>query len=92
MKEAIRRMFGMGKPSEDKMKDREVKPASEAASAPSPAKKPNRENFLNPREVNARREREAGLACGGKVKKYTKGGSVRGTGCAVKGKKFSGTY
>lgn len=27
-----------------------------------------------------------------KPKKYAKGGSVRGTGCATKGKGFSGTY
>lgn len=25
-------------------------------------------------------------------KKYKSGGTVRGTGCATKGKKFSGTY
>lgn len=62
------------------------------AEAAEPAKKPPREDFLNPRVVNARREREAGLACGGKVKKYAGGGSVRGTGCATKGKKFSGVY
>ena len=92
MREAIRRMFGMGKADSDKLKDRDVKPPSESASAPSPAKKPDRENFLNPKQVNDRRMREAGLACGGKVKKYAKGGSVRGTGCATKGKGFSGTY
>ena len=33
-----------------------------------------------------------GMKCGGKVKKYAAGGSVRGTGCATKGTKFSGTY
>ncbi len=60
--------------------------------APAAPTKPPRENFLNPREVNARRMKEAGLKCGGKVKKYAEGGSVRGTGCATKGKKFSGTY
>lgn len=38
---------------------------AEAASSPSP----KRENFLNPREVLARREKEAGLKRGGKVRK-----------------------
>jgi hypothetical protein len=32
------------------------------------------------------------MKCGGKVKKMAKGGSVRGTGCAIKGTGFSGTY
>lgn len=48
-----------------------------------PAKKPI--NFLNPRAVNAQREKEAGLACGGKVRKMAAGGKVRGCGAAIKG-------
>ncbi len=51
---------------------------------PAPAKK--QANFLNPKSVNAEREKEAGLACGGKVKRYASGGKVRGCGMATKGK------
>lgn len=44
------------------------------------------------KEVKAHEKQMHGMKCGGKVKKYAAGGSVRGTGCATKGKKFSGTY
>jgi hypothetical protein len=54
---------------------------AETASAPSKGV-----NFLNPRAVNAKREKEAGMACGGKVKRYASGGKVRGCGVAMKGK------
>ena len=37
--------------------------------APASAASPKRENFLNPKQVMARREKEAGLKCGGKVRK-----------------------
>jgi hypothetical protein len=42
------------------------RPAAPAASAP--ARKSQGVNFLNPRAVNAKREKEAGLAKGGKVR------------------------
>ncbi len=87
MKETIRRMFGLGKPEKPKDKEKAMPPAS-AASAP----KKSMENFLNPREVNARREREAGLAKGGKVKAYAKGGSVKGCGIAMRGKTKAKMY
>jgi len=43
----------------------------------------------NPKAIIADREKKAGLACGGKVKKMATGGLVRGAGAAVKGKRFS---
>jgi hypothetical protein len=43
-------------------------------------------NFLNPKAVNAKREEDAGLACGGKVRKMAAGGKVRGQGCATRTK------
>lgn len=59
-------------------------PREPAPPSPPPAKK--QANFLNPRSVNAEREKEAGLACGGKVRKMASGGKVRGCGIAMKGK------
>lgn len=58
------------------------KKADDAPAAP--AKK--QANFLNPKSVNVEREKEAGLACGGKVRKMASGGKVRGCGIATKGK------
>ncbi len=52
---------------------------------PAPVKK--QANFLNPKSVNAEREKDAGLACGGKVRKMASGGKVRGQGCASRTKK-----
>lgn len=43
----------------------------------------------SPKAVVADREKKAGMACGGKVKKYAGGGIVRGAGAAVKGKRFT---
>lgn len=43
-------------------------------------------------QVKVHEKKLHGMKCGGQVKKYAKGGSVRGTGCATKGTKFSGTY
>ena len=43
----------------------------------------------SPKAIIADREKKAGMACGGKVKKMASGGLVRGTGAAVKGKRFS---
>ncbi|MEE4292204.1 MAG: hypothetical protein V2J13_10690 [Cycloclasticus sp.] len=39
----------------------------------------------------AKAYKKGGKACSDK-KKYAKGGKVRGTGCATKGTKFSGTF
>lgn len=44
------------------------------------------------KEVKAHEKKLHGMKCGGKVKKYAAGGSVRGTGAAKKGTSFSGTY
>ena len=44
------------------------------------------------KEVKKHEKALHGMKCGGKVKKMAAGGSVRGTGCATKGTKFSGTY
>jgi hypothetical protein len=44
------------------------------------------------KEVKAHEKQMHGMKNGGKVKKYASGGAVRGTGCATKGKKFSGVY
>ena len=43
----------------------------------------------NPKAIVADREKKAGMACGGKVKKMASGGLVRGAGAAVKGKRFT---
>lgn len=43
----------------------------------------------SPKAITADREKKAGMACGGKVKKYAGGGIVRGAGAAVKGKRFT---
>ncbi len=42
----------------------------------------------NPKRIieDRLRKAEAGMACGGKVKKYASGGSVRGCGIASKGR------
>ena len=46
-----------------------------------------------PKKMVAEEMSEAAkMKCGGSVKKYAAGGSVRGTGAATKGKGFSGTY
>lgn len=51
---------------------------------------------ITPREYAMGEKKEdsakMGMKCGGKVKKMAAGGSVRGTGCATKGKKFSGSF
>jgi hypothetical protein len=57
-----------------------VKAPEKAASAPEAV------NPLNPRAVLAKREKDAGLACGGKVRKMAAGGKVRGQGCATRTK------
>lgn len=44
------------------------------------------------KEVKAHEKTMHGMKCGGKVKKYASGGAVRGTGCATKGKNFSGVF
>lgn len=44
------------------------------------------------KEVKAHEKTMHGMKNGGKVQKYAAGGAVRGTGCATKGKKFSGVY
>ena len=51
--------------------------------------RPGIKTAVNPR-VNV--GRAGGMKNGGKVQKYAAGGAVRGTGCATKGKKFSGVY
>ena len=52
-----------------------------------PAESPKKGvNFLNPKAVAAKREEDAGLACGGKVRKMAAGGKVRGQGCATRTK------
>jgi hypothetical protein len=60
-------------------------PRKPADAPAAPAKK--QANFLNPKSVNVEREKEAGMACGGKVKRYASGGSVRGEGCTARSKK-----
>lgn len=51
-----------------------------------PAEKKKEINFLNPKAVMAQREKDGGLACGGKVRKMAAGGKVRGQGCATRTK------
>jgi len=62
------------------------------APAPPPDPAPPRDALADgakalrkPESVMERRMREAGMACGGKVKRMAAGGKVRGTGCATKG-------
>lgn len=43
----------------------------------------------NPKAIIADREKKAGLACGGKVKKHAQGGLIKGAGAATRGKKFN---
>lgn len=44
------------------------------------------------KEVKAHEKQLHGMKKGGKVGGCASGGTVRGTGCATKGKKFSGVY
>ena len=62
------------------------KPPADAASAPTPPTADFR-GLTNPKRIIEDRlsKAEQGMKCGGKVKKMASGGSVRGTGCAVKG-------
>lgn len=43
----------------------------------------------SPKAIIADREKKAGLACGGKVKKHAQGGLIKGAGAATRGKKFN---
>lgn len=77
---------GAGKPAGENW-------APKAASAPDTGKSGigalPADPLRNPKAILADREKKAGLACGGKVKKMATGGLVRGAGAAVKGKRFS---
>ena len=77
---AVKRMFTR----DEKPAKGGEKVASAATPASAPEKRPN--PILDRAGVLEKRMRDAGLACGGKVKRYNSGGAVRGCGVAVKGK------
>lgn len=61
---------------------------------PSEEKKEMAVKRLSPKLYNKAEKAEGvhGKDGKGKPSKYKSGGTVRGTGCATKGKKFTGTY
>lgn len=66
-----------------------AKPAAAASSAKSGIGALPADPVRSPKAIIADREKKAGMACGGKVKKYAKGGTIKGAGAATRGKKFN---
>lgn len=65
------------------------KPSAAASSAKTGIAALPADPVRSPKAIIADREKKAGLACGGKVKKHAKGGLIKGAGAAIRGKKFN---